>query len=845
MSPANATPSDSGSVALPERTEGKTFEHSVELAAHLFDVPRAMAAFTVPDRQRVLATVGIEEGRVERARPFCAYAARSSGVTVIEDVTSDDRFADHPLVTDAPNIRFVAGAALTDTDECPVGALMVFGSTPKVPSEAALRHLERLAAMASETWALRRESAAQNETEEALRSSQRRYRTLVEQFPEGGVFLFNEDLECTLAGGAELEEVGLSTEAVEGATPHELYPPRLADEHAEHFRAALKGDERVYEQAYQGEHYRIHAIPVRDAEGRITAGMAVSQNVTDRHAVQEALRQSRDRLYWAQRIASLGYWELDLDTQDIVWSSETRRMFGWAEDADVTYEKYISTVHPEDREWLRAAQTAVVEGEEEKIDVEYRIRRSSGEVRMIHEQGARRYDENGRPVAVTGAVRDITKRKKSEQALKESEARFRTLFEEHSAPMLLIEPETGRIADANASAVDFYGYDADTLTSKFIQEINQLSPEEVEARRTEAERRSQNHFVFPHRLKSGEVRTVEVHSSPVTVQEQTLLFSIIHDITEQKEAERKLERSEQRYRTLAEHFPNGAVAVYDHDLRYTLAAGAMLGESLPDADRLEGDRMPEIFPDDTVADLEPLFRAAVEGGTTGSAETTFNGRHWRVWTAPLRDAEGSIFAGLSFAQDITEQKQREHDLERSMSLLTLAEEMAGVGGWSVDVSDEPDYRAEWTDELHAIFGISLDEGPSIEEFIERYHPEDRSRHRVAIERAIRTGEGWDQELRVITPYGTERWVHNVGEPVCEDGEVVEIHGMIQDITERKRREQELRVAKEEAEEASRLKSTMLANMSHEIRTPLTSITGFSEMLKENLDGEMGVFADKT
>ncbi|PSQ89111.1 MAG: hypothetical protein BRD30_06005 [Bacteroidetes bacterium QH_2_63_10] len=141
--------------------------------------------------------------------------------------------------------------------------------------------------------------------------------------------------------------------------------------------------------------------------------------------------------------------------------------------------------------------------------------------------------------------------------------------------------------------------------------------------------------------------------------------------------------------------------------------------------------------------------------------------------------------------------------------------------------------------------IPVRRGVPIERVIELYHLEDQARHRRAIDRAVKSGEGWDQELRLITAEGTEQWIHNVGEPVSEHGDVVKIHGMIQDITERKRREQELRAAKEEAEEASRLKSSMLANMSHEIRTPLTSITGFSEMLKEHLEGELATFAEKT
>jgi len=566
---------------------------------------------------------------------------------------------------------------------------------------------------------------------------------------------------------------------------------------------------------------------------------------------QRAFRESKDRLRRAQRIADLGYWELDLDTWEIIWSDKARRIFGWPDDAEVTYETFIEAVHPDDRDRVRAAQEAVVSGEKEEVDIEYRIRRPSGEERVVHEQGARRLDEDGTPLSVTGAVHDITERRTVEQALRNRETQLRGLT--NSLPGVVVQfyvqPDGtygNRFVSEHAEAL--LGLSADP--EGFFDRIVERLPPSHRGRFLRAvdeaiEEESAFRFETPFVKPSGERIWLLGTATPERRGEELFFHGVILDITERKETERRLEKSEQRYRTLTEHFPNGAVGVYNHDLRYTLAGGAALGKTLPAAAELEGDRMPDLFPDETVADLEPLFRAAIQEGTTDSVETTFEERDWKVWAAPLRDATGRIFAGLSFAQDITARKERERDLERTMTLLTLAEEMADIGGWSVDISGGSLFGAEWTENLHDILGIPPGKNPPIERVIELYHLEDQARHRRAIDRAVKSGEGWDQELRLITAEGTERWIHNVGEPVSEHGDVVKIHGMIQDITERKRREQELRAAKEEAEEASRLKSSMLANMSHEIRTPLTSITGFSEMLKEHLEGELATFAEKT
>ncbi len=130
--------------------------------------------------------------------------------------------------------------------------------------------------------------------------------------------------------------------------------------------------------------------------------------------------------------------------------------------------------------------------------------------------------------------------------LRDSEEKFRQMFAQHHAIMMLLEPGTGRIVDANQSAVKFYGYTNEQLKSMNIREINTLSDEQLAAEMKRAVESSRNHFVFPHRLADLQVKTVEVYSSPVTIDGEVLLFSIIHDISLRIEAEDKLRIVEER-----------------------------------------------------------------------------------------------------------------------------------------------------------------------------------------------------------------------------------------------------------------------------------------------------------
>jgi PAS domain S-box-containing protein len=146
-----------------------------------------------------------------------------------------------------------------------------------------------------------------------------------------------------------------------------------------------------------------------------------------------------------------------------------------------------------------------------------------------------------RPEHFIALLDDISERKRNEAALQASEERFRTLINRNNAPILQIDPANGQILDANESATRFYGWSHEALCAKKIQEINLWDAKRVSTGLQLAAGEQKNHFVFQHRLASGEIRTVEVHSTPLTVGHRKILISIIHDISEQEARTEQIE----------------------------------------------------------------------------------------------------------------------------------------------------------------------------------------------------------------------------------------------------------------------------------------------------------------
>jgi len=191
------------------------------------------------------------------------------------------------------------------------------------------------------------------------------------------------------------------------------------------------------------------------------ANEQLRQEIIERKRAEEALRENEQRLKRSQEIARLGSWELDLVNNRLTWSDEVYRIFGLLpQEFGATYEAFLEAVHPNDRAAVDAAYSGSVREGRDTYEIEHRVvKKSTGEIRIVLEKCEHIRDASGRIIRSIGMVHDITERKRAEEALRESEERYRILFETSPDAIALVDLDF-HIITVNQPALMLFGHES-------------------------------------------------------------------------------------------------------------------------------------------------------------------------------------------------------------------------------------------------------------------------------------------------------------------------------------------------------------------------------------------------
>ena len=400
----------------------------------------------------------------------------------------------------------------------------------------------------------------------------------------------------------------------------------------------------------------------------LVLSLIITAVITKLKRAQEELGDSKAKLEQAEQLAHVGWWERDLMMDRVRVSDEVVRILGQR-----PVGRWLNLIHPEDRSRAAEAAAAAIRPSGPRYDIEYRVMRSDGTVRVVHSRGDVTWDDSGRPLRQFGFLQDITELKHAEQQVRASEARFRT-FVDHASDAFLLLDENWTILDVNRRAGEALGYSREELIGKRKSELDvELDEASIQRLKQRMLVEEAINFETRHRRKDGTTFPVEVRVS-------------------------QFEQAGKRF--------------------------------------------------------------------------------------------------LCLARDITERKHAEQELQENKIRLEEAQHLAHVGWWERDFVTG---RVSLSDEVCRIFGVQPVELPKWHgRWLQLIHPDDRPRVEEAATAALSPGAPrYDVEYRVVRPDGTERTVHSQGDVTwAQSGKPQRQFGVLQDITELRRAEQELRESEE-------------------------------------------------
>lgn len=443
------------------------------------------------------------------------------------------------------------------------------------------------------------------------------------------------------------------------------------------------------------------------------------------------------------------------------------------------------------------------------------------------------FDATGCLVEIRSFGLDVTESGIRERTSRENEGRFQNLFQHHDSIMLLVEPDSGRILDANAAACRFYGYDWSELTGRAIQDINTLPPDQVSAERQRAMSEARDYLVFPHRLASGEIRTVEVHSSAIVDNGRHVLFSIIHDITGRSRAESALRGSEALYRRIIDTAAEGFWMI-DRDRR-TLDVNQALCQMLGYTRAEMLGRLPTDFADEENRAVFRAQMARIDSNFHRDYEITLTRKDGAklptfFHATTHHDGTGVAERSFAFVSDLSETKRVDAALKSSEARWQFALEGLDQGVWDWDMeTDKVYFSPGWK----AMLGYRDDEiGNDLEEWRRRVHEEDLAKAYANMERHFRGGSPiYEVEHRLRCKDGAWRWILSRGKVLeCfPDGKPKRMIGTHADVTEHRATEEKLRQAAAVFENTVEgVVVTDARGRITAINRAFTDITGYSE-----------------
>jgi PAS domain S-box-containing protein len=406
--------------------------------------------------------------------------------------------------------------------------------------------------------------------EQALRTSETRFRTLAEETTDW-MWEIDERGIYTYCSPKILDLLGYEPAEALGKTPFDFMPEEEARRVAGLFGsiAAARRPFAGIENTNRHKDGRLvvlecRGVPIIDVNGVFRGYRGFDQDVTDRKQAEEKLRLSEQRQELALSGANLGLWDWDVSSGKTVFDARWCSMIGYAVgELEPHVNTWRSLLHPEDVPTIHVILESHLKNETPDYEVEFRMRHQAGHWIWILARGRvveRDYD--GAPLRMAGTHMDITDRKRTEEAIREAELRYRTIFKQAGAGVAQIESRTGRFVQVNRQYCEIVGLTEAEMLATTFEAITH--PDDLEKNLENRSRLLSGElpsFTMEKRYvrKDGSIVWVNMTVAPLWRPGEMPVhhIAIVQDITERKRAEEALRRSEHQLRTVLDALPVG------------------------------------------------------------------------------------------------------------------------------------------------------------------------------------------------------------------------------------------------------------------------------------------------
>ncbi|MEW6613383.1 MAG: PAS domain S-box protein [Pseudomonadota bacterium] len=590
----------------------------------------------------------------------------------------------------------------------------------------------------------------------------------------------------------------------------------------------------------------------RDAAGVPLYRIAVVEDISERKRVEDTLRESEALFRATFNQAAFGMAHADPQGNFLQVNQKLCDTLGYAVE-ELLQMTFMEITHPDDLEGDMIQMRRLLSGEIQSYTREKRYLRKDGGVVWANKARSLVRHADGSPAYVIAVIEDITPRKRAEEAVRSAYAFREKILESASNAIFALDWDS-RFLLANNALAEISGYSLHELIG---QPFGMLFPPEELARIQEHQLRIVvhgeriSHCEATMLRKDGARRLVNFSAAPLF--EQGKLVSIVataEDVTERRQMEVALQQEKELLQNVLDTLPV-AVWITDETGRITRsnpATRTLYGDS-PHVGVAEFDVYKGWWPGTgrrLRAEEWALARAVTRGETVLNEEVEierFDGARRTILASamPLRGPADQGLGAIGIAQDITALKRTQEALRESQANLARAQAIARLGSW---VWDTASGELSGSDELYRLFGLTPGKPFSLDVLRERLHPDDRARVEAVIGATLEQGQLPQVDYRILLPDGSERTVTVQGEIMEENGSGCprRIIGTIQDITERKRIENEIRelnvsLERRVAERTAELESFSYS-LAHDLRTPLRGMEGFSQILLEDYAGRL-------